>query len=49
VQALHIDSELNKFNAVYPVGLFIAIRGILSYAGTLIAKHIQKINGIGFV
>lgn len=49
VQALHIDSELNKFNAVYPVGLFIAIRGILSYAGTLIVKHIQKINGVGFV
>lgn len=49
VQALHTESELNKFNAVYPVGLFIAIWGVLSYVGTLIAKHIQKINGIWFV
>ncbi len=49
VQALHTDSELNKFNAVYPVGLFIAIWGIISYAGTIVAKHIQKISGAGFV
>lgn len=49
VQALHTESELNKFNAVYPIWLFVAIRGIISYFGTLIAKHIQKINGIWFV
>lgn len=49
VQALHTESELNKFNAVYPIGLFVAIWWILTYVGTLIAKHIQKINGIWFV
>lgn len=49
VQALHTESELNKFNAVYPIWLFVAIWGIISYVGTLIAKHVQKINGIGFV
>lgn len=49
VQALHTESALNKFNAVYPVGLFIAIRGMICYIGTLIAKHVHKINGMWFV
>jgi hypothetical protein len=49
VQALHTESTLNKFTAVYPIGLFLAIGAMGLYIGMAIRKHLTKKIGIGML
>lgn len=49
VQALQSESALNKFSAVYPIGLILSIGAAILYAAMAIWKRITKQIGIGFL
>lgn len=42
IKALHADSQLNKFNAVFPVGIFLSIGAIISVLVISILKMTKK-------
>jgi hypothetical protein len=42
VKALHFESQLNKFDAVYPIGLFLSIGALLSTLTVWILKMTKK-------
>jgi len=46
VQSLHQDSELNKFTAIYPIGLFISIGSLIITLIFLFLKKIKKRFGL---
>lgn len=45
IKALHAQSQLNKFNAVYPIGLFLSIWSLASVLFIIILKRIKKKTG----
>jgi len=47
VKALHPDSQLNKFNAVYPVGILLSILAIIATITMWIIKRVKKTYGLG--
>lgn len=50
IKSLHIESQRNKFNAVYPVGLFLSIVALLSAVFIRFKKYLnQKRFGYGFL
>lgn len=49
VQALHTESALNKFTAVYPIGLFISIGMAALYGAMAIWKYLTKKIGVGMI
>ena len=49
VQALHTESALNKFTAVYPIGLFVSIGMTIVYICMGIRKYMKKKIGIGML
>ncbi len=49
IKALHFESQLNKFNAVYPIWLFLSISAILSIIITRLFKIIKKKTWYGIL
>lgn len=47
VKALHTDSQLNRFSAVYPIGLFLSIGALLTTIGIWLWKKIVGKTGVG--
>jgi len=49
IKTLHFESQLNKFDAVYPIGLFLSIWSLLTALFILILKQIKKKTGYGML
>jgi len=49
IKALHFESQLNKFDAVYPIGLFLSIGSLLTALFILVLKWIKKKTGYGML
>jgi len=49
VKSLHFESQLNKFNAVYPIGLFLSIGSLMVALFILILKWSKKRTGYGIL
>ena len=49
MKSLHSESQRNKFNAVYPIGIFLSIWSLLLALGIYIKKISTKKKGYGFL
>lgn len=49
VKSLHFESQLNKFNAVLPIGLFLSIWSLATALFILILKRVKKKTGFGML
>lgn len=49
IKSLHFESQLNKFNAVYPIGLFLSIGSLITALFILVLKRTKKKTGYGML
>ena len=49
IKSLHPESELTKFNGVYPVGIFLSIWALFAHILITLLKIIFKKNGLGML